>query len=80
MKKPNQGKVMFLQHDSKNGGYMLLIDEKDSKTPLSLYAWDAFSRADIHLDHNALKAIAEAFTEYTGKRGIDNGKEERLYS
>ena len=63
------------------GGYMIAVNPEDQKAPIAVYTWDRTGRVkEITLDHEALQGIAEAFEEYVGKRGNEDGKEERLYS
>lgn len=80
---PNRGKRLIVTGKQKTGGYMLIVNEDATEGPFSLYVWESGGKlSEVTLDHEALKDIAEAFTEYTGetgKRGTDNGKEKRFY-
>ena len=65
--------------EKRTGGYLLLINTEDEDAPLIIWEWSKGKITDIKLDHEALELLADIFTE-SGKRGTENGKEERLYS
>ena len=77
----NQSMRALIMGEDTEQGYCIFIDT-DEDAPINIYAWDTNTQRmkQIRLDHVALEALARYFIEEVGKRGIYNGKEERLYS
>lgn len=62
-------------------GYAIIINAPDKEPPVQIFAWDSKGgEVDLGLGQEVLDALAEIFRIYNGKRGIENGKEEKLYS